>query len=98
MEQLTTTCDQCGATERDASHWFNVSAGFAAAQLVLETDDSADIGKPARHICGADCLMKEVAEWAAKMTMTAVPVPLPGPYVGTEQTPWPFTLANIALS
>jgi hypothetical protein len=64
-----------------------------AVQLVLEAEDSADIGRPARHICGADCLMKKVAEWAAKM-----PAPMPGRCVGTEQTPWPFTLAKIALS
>ena len=92
-----TTCDQCGAIKRDVNHWFNVSAAFPAAQLVLETDDSADDGKATRHICCAGCLMKEVADWATKMTATALPAPMSGQYVGTEQTPWPFTLANIPL-
>ena len=98
MQQAMTTCDQCGARKLDVSHWFNVSTDFPAVQLVLETEDSADIARPARHICGADCLMKEVAEWAAKMTKAAIPASAPGQRVETEETPWPFTLANIALS
>jgi hypothetical protein len=93
MEKVMTTCDQCGARKPDLNHWFNVSTNFPAVQLVLETEDAADIARPARHICGTDCLIKEVEEWAARMT-----APLPGRCVGTEQTPWPFTLANIALS
>lgn len=91
MQQAMTTCDQCGARKLAVNHWFNVSIDFPAVQLVLETEDSADTGKPARHICGTDCLMKEVAACASKMAATA------GDRLRTEQTPWPFTLANIAL-
>ncbi len=91
MEQAMTTCDQCGAKKLGVDHWFKVSTDVSAVQMVLGTEDSADSGKPARHICGADCLMKEVAEWAARMT------PMQGQSTGTEQTPWPFTLANIVL-
>ncbi len=98
MEQAMTTCDQCGVRKLVLNHWFSVSTDFRAVQLVLETEDSADIGTPARHICGADCLMKEVSQWAAKMTTAARPSSMPGQNAGTEQTPWPFTLANIALS
>lgn len=75
------------------NHWFNVSTAFPTAQLVLETEDSVDTGRPARHLCGTDCLIKEVEEWAARTT-----APPPGQCAGTGQTPWPFTLANIAFS
>ncbi|MGA7412261.1 MAG: hypothetical protein WBW33_17420 [Bryobacteraceae bacterium] len=93
MEKAMTTCDQCGAGKIDVDHWFNVTTDFEAVQLVLEAEGSANTGKPVRHVCGRECLMKEVAEWAARMT-----APMPGQCVATEQTPWPFTLANIALS
>ena len=89
MEQEVTTCDQCGTRKREMNHWFNVSTAFPDALLVLEADDATDTGRPARHIC-ADCLIKEVAQWAEKMDSPQC--------AGTEQTPWPFTLANIALS
>ena len=96
MEQAMTNCDQCGA--RTVDHCFDVSPDFTEVRLILETDDSADIRRPARHICGTNCLMKEVAEWADKATTAAMPASVPGQRLVREQTPWPFTLANIALS
>jgi hypothetical protein len=92
MDQVTTTCDQCGARKPEVGHWFQVSTDFPVAQLVLEAENSVDAGGSGRHLCGTQCLMKEVAEWAKRNKAE-----VPGQFVRAEQTPWPFTLAGIAL-
>lgn len=93
MDQAMTACDQCGARIPEVGHWFQASSDFQVAQLVLESENSVDVGGSGRHLCGTECLMKEVAGWAARNKAEAS-----GPFVGAEQTPWPFTLAGIAFS
>jgi hypothetical protein len=57
-------CDECGQTRGEGNHWFCVYIGTGS--LTLFTWDTGRDGDKVLHVCGEQCLQKQVAKWANK--------------------------------
>jgi len=69
MIQEVIVCDRCGKQRNESNHWFAVRCPTGRSYhleifLLQDAQDEADY-RSLLHLCGCECLMRCVSQWAA---------------------------------